>query len=41
MVIDLSMLMTQDSKEIDPRAIFNSLLNKSKKYNGYLRDVQS
>lgn len=41
MPIDLSKLALISDLEIDPRAIFNSLVNKSKKYNGYLRDVQS
>lgn len=41
MAIDLSKLTLTTELETEPRAIFNSLVNKSKKYNGYLRDVQS
>lgn len=41
MGIDLSKITLNSKDDIEPRAIFNSLLNKSEKYNGYLRDVQS
>lgn len=40
-MIDLSKLITERKEEIiNPIALFSSLQNKSKKYNGYLRNVQ-
>lgn len=39
-MLDLSKIRVDESKDIDPRTIFNNLPHKQSKY-GYLRDVQS